>query len=206
MRFYGKEKQDRFAYYLIGEVGSFLDVGCYHPVMWNNTKALENAGWSGLIFDIEDKWIKMAQEHRTNKSFCVDTTSSEFKDILNKEMKSNSLVDYISVDVDEASIETLCALVEQNVRFKCMTFEHCLFEDPKQKNISKHLLSEEGYIPLFENVLCDLSHDGYQKPQPFEDWWIDLKHFDESILEIQSKNIFFEDCINKLMEYVHDNG
>ena len=200
MRFYGKENQDMFAYYLIGKAGTFLDIGCYNPVMWNNTKALEESGWSGLIFDIEEKWVNAAKHHRTNKSFCVDTTSGEFEKILSDNL-ADKTVDYISLDVDEASIDTLVNLIKSGVRFNCMTFEHCLFEDPKQKNLSKHILSEEGYTILFEDVLCDLSHDGYKEPQPFEDWWIDTKFFGEDILSIQSNDLYHEECVYKLRKY-----
>ena len=81
MRFYGKEKQDRFAYYLIGKKGIFLDVGCYHPTQWNNTKALEEAGWKGLLFDIRDKWVDLCKQHRTSKVFCVDVSTDEFSSL-----------------------------------------------------------------------------------------------------------------------------
>ena len=82
MRFYGKEKQDRFAYYLIGEKGIFLDIGCYHPTHWNNTKALEEAGWKGLMFDIREGWVELCKQHRTSKVFHVDVATDRFSEIL----------------------------------------------------------------------------------------------------------------------------
>ena len=106
MRFYGKEKQDRFAYYLIGEEGIFLDVGCYHPTQWNNTKALEEAGWEGLLFDIRDKWVDLCRQHRTSKVFCVDVSTDEFAEIL-KDNLEKPVIDYISLDADDGSLGAL---------------------------------------------------------------------------------------------------
>ena len=204
MRFYGKEKQDKFAYYLIGPEGVFLDIGCYNPVIGNNTKGLEEAGWTGLLFDSKPEWIDMAKRIRKNKSFCVDTTSEEFTTILNENLK-NKLVDYISLDVDEASIETLDIVVKSGVSFKCMTFEHCLFFEPNQKRLSKEILEKNGYTILFENVLVDLSHDGYETLQPFEDWWIDTKYFKDDILDLRSEGLYFEECVQKVMGYNYAN-
>ena len=204
MNFYSKEKQDRFAYYLIGKKGTFLDIGCYNPVQWNNTKALEEIGWTGLLFDIKEEWISLVQQHRLNPGFCVDVTDKAFVDTLNENL-SNKTIDYISLDVDDASISALNNVLESDIEFKCMTFEHCLFEEPKQKQNSKDILEARGYTVLFENVLCDLSHDGYEELQPFEDWWINTKYFNQNITELYAKDIFFEDCIQKLLRYKYDN-
>ena len=64
MRFYGKEKQDRFAYYLIGKTGTFLDIGCYHPVGISNTFLLHKKGWQGVVVDIDDYKLKLFKKRR----------------------------------------------------------------------------------------------------------------------------------------------
>ena len=53
MKYFSKEGQDRFAHILIGNKGKFLDLGCNHPYAGNNTAALEQLGWSGIVVDYQ---------------------------------------------------------------------------------------------------------------------------------------------------------
>ena len=199
MRFYGKEKQDRFAYYLIGNSGTFLDIGCYHPTQWNNTKALEESGWTGLMFDIREKWVTLCRQIRTSQVFLVDVSTNEFAEILNKNLE-NKVIDYISLDADGGSLGALQQLLNNGYGFKCMTFEHDYYDQGNVlKAPSKALLEAHGYFPLFEDMKL---HDG----KIWEDWWINPSEFSENIKDIACKGHFYDDCILKLMEYVDDNG
>ena len=198
MRFYGKEKQDRFAYYLIGDTGTFLDVGCYHPTNWNNTKALEESGWTGFMFDIREKWVDLCRQHRNSEVFLVDVSTDDFGDILNKNLQ-NKTIDYISLDADGGSLGALHQILNNEYKFNCMTFEHDYYDQGDVlKNPSKALLESYGYFPLFENVKL---HDG----RIWEDWWIDPLAFPENIITIANKEQYYEDCIVKLMEYSYKN-
>ena len=199
MRFYGKEKQDRFAYYLIGKKGIFLDVGCYHPTQWNNTKALEEAGWKGLLFDIRDKWVDLCRQHRTSKVFCVDVSTDEFAEIL-KDNLEKPVIDYISLDADDGSLGALQQLLTNGYSFKCMTFEHDFYDRGNVlKGPSKALLEAYGYQPLFEDVKLA---DG----KIWEDWWINPTCFPPELMEIACKETFFEECVLKVMGFKDDNG
>ena len=199
MRFYGKEKQDRFAYYLVGEKGTFLDIGCYHPTQWNNTKALEEAGWLGLMFDIREKWVDLCKKHRTSKVFCVDVTTDEFVNILNDNLDSKS-VDYISLDADDGSLGALQQLLSNGYTFKCMTFEHDYYDRGNVlKTPSFAVLKEWGYLPLFEDVKLD---DG----SIWEDWWVDPNQVPKEIWNIASKGEHYETCVFKVMEFMNDHG
>ncbi len=198
MRFYGKEKQDRFAYYLIGKKGTFLDVGCYHPTQWNNTKALEEAGWEGLMFDIREGWVELCRQQRTSKVFHVDVATDKFSEILKENLES-PVVDYISLDADDGSLGALQQLLSNGFSFKCMTFEHDYYDKGNVlKEPSKALLQEYGYHPLFENVRLN---DG----KIWEDWWINPKHFPKNIIDISCFGEYYENCIMKVMEYKNDN-
>ena len=192
-----KECQDKFAFELIGTKGVFLDLGCYHPFDGSNSAALESFGWTGLLFDIREKWTSLCSTHRSSPTFLVDVTSDEFSKILTEHLPSKE-VDYISLDVDEAGVGALNQLLSNGFRFKCMTFEHDLYTRPAEllKIPSKEMLLEHGYIPLFENVLTD----GTDLPnlQPWEDWWIDPEQFGEHILDTQDSDIFYRDCLKKI--------
>ena len=169
---YSKEHQDLFVKKLIGDNGFFLDIGCRTPVQENNTKLLESSGWSGMLFDIEEFFIKQCQEQRLNQSFCVDVTSKEFIEIL-KQNECPKVIDYISMDVDGASVQCLKNLLEAGFSFRCMTFEHTWdLKNPKIENCieeSRSLLKSFGYNILFEDVT--LPH-GEHAGKAFEDWWI----------------------------------
>ena len=198
MQYFSKEGQDQFAHLLIGNRGTFLDLGCNHPYGGNNTAALEYLGWNGVVVDYQDRWVSLHQMTRAAHVLQADTASPKFIADL-REISPTLTFDYISVDVDEASIGTLRLLIDSGTTFKCMTFEHSLYEDPNQKNFSKSVLREKGYTILFEDVLCDLSHDGYTSPQPFEDWWIDPTAFPESLLEMKGSHMLHREIIEKLV-------
>ena len=198
MRFYGKEKQDRFAYYLIGEKGIFLDIGCYHPTHMNNTNALEEAGWKGLMFDIREGWVELCKQHRTSKVFHVDVATDRFSEIL-KENLERPVVDYISLDADDGSLGALKQLLENNFSFKCMTFEHDYYDRGNAlKAPSKALLEAFGYYPLFEDVKLA---DG----KIWEDWWVSPSCFPEELMDLASVGDYYEDCVMKIMEFAHDS-
>lgn len=194
MRFYGKEKQDRFAYYLIGKKGTFLDIGCNHPMQGNNTKALEEAGWSGLLFDIREKWVDLCRQHRTSKVFCVDISTDEFANIL-KENLEQPIIDYISLDADGGSLGGLQQLLQNNFSFKCMTFEHDYYANGNVLKLpAKALLESHGYYPLFEDVKLA---DG----RIWEDWWVNLSYFPKGLENIACKAVTFDECVLKVMEH-----
>tara|TARA_B100000282_G_C31686103_1_gene469120 strand:- start:92 stop:682 length:591 start_codon:yes stop_codon:yes gene_type:complete len=194
MRFYGKEKQDMFAYYLIGDSGTFLDIGCYHSFHWNNTAALEEIGWNGLMFDIREKWVDMAKSSRKSPVFLVDVSTDQFSSILSDNLESKC-VDYISLDADEGSLGALHQILDNGFSFKCMTFEHDFYQNgDKLKAPSKEILERYGYKVLFENNKLD---DG----KIWEDWWINPEFFDDDIFEIATNEEYYSKCVYKLMEY-----
>ena len=200
MKFFGKEQQDQFAYHLIGDKGVFLDIGCHHPIQWNNTQTLELIGWTGLMIDIRQKWVNMCNLYRKMPAFCVDATTDEFI----KTLKNNTDIkafDYISLDCDEAGVLALTNLINNEFSFKCMTFEHdsYAYGEDLGATPSRKILHDAGYIMLFKDVLTDGTDKEYL--EPWEDWWIDPKYFSNDILKIKSEKIYYGDCIKKIKEH-----
>jgi hypothetical protein len=75
-------------------------------------------------------------------------------------------MDYLSLDVDGATEDTLRGLLASGIRFRCATVEHdrYRFGQEKADRIRAQLLGA-GYM-----LICkDVTNGGY----PFEDWWID---------------------------------
>jgi hypothetical protein len=202
MKTFSKERQDEFAYYLIGNRGTFLDIGCQHPHNGNNTQALEILGWKGVLIEKRQRFINLCKNMRKNPSFCVDATSNDMISIISNHF-SDKKIDYISLDVDQWSIKALERVIESGLSFKCMTFEHAVdFGDDSldidgrdMKSISKNILEENGYYPLFENVKL-------KSGKAWEDWWINPSDFPESIKNIHSIGCYYDECILKLKNHM----
>lgn len=201
-----KEGQDILVHKLFGyQKGLFLDIGCGKPVKGNNTYALERLGWSGLLFDWEEDPASFLKRKATY--FKVDVTSSEFVDILSRESPRD--VDYISLDVEESSEAALKNILDNNIKFKVMTFEHNSHADRGSvRDSSRELLFEAGYKILFGDVrmMCrsdTLIGDGPRDEMrlirnwgTFEDWWINPDFFGEELVRRASKEAHWKDCLD----------
>ena len=64
--------------------GIFIDVGCNHPIKYNNTYLLYKKGWSGINIDLDKSSIKQFNELRTrddNIQTLVTSFDNEEKDL-----------------------------------------------------------------------------------------------------------------------------
>lgn len=64
--------------------GIFIDVGCNHPIKYNNTYLLYKKGWSGINIDLDNDSIKQFNELRTrddNIQTLVTSFDNEEKDL-----------------------------------------------------------------------------------------------------------------------------
>lgn len=142
--------------------GTFLDIGCSHPVCINNTYALEELGWRGVLVDNDPNAIQQCRERRKSTVIEGDTAKLDWKEILKP---FNGKMDYLSLDVDAASLDTLKALPLADVRFRVITIEHDKYRfGPKPQESMELLLGTAGYKRVCRDI-CN--------PVPFEDWWVD---------------------------------
>ena len=64
--------------------GIFIDVGCNHPIKYNNTYLLYKKGWSGINIDLDQESIKQFDELRTrddNIQTLVTSLDNEEKEL-----------------------------------------------------------------------------------------------------------------------------
>jgi len=213
IEFHSLEQQDEFIVNLFNQKkhGYFLDVACGHPILASNTYTLDKfLDWTGFCFDIGDArqmshWtLQDGQQHyhwdtqRRSPFVQIDATSIEFVEFLRANIPSNTVVDYISLDVDgpfgNLAYVTLTKILEAGVKFKAMTFEHEFYiHGARIQQPARELLESLGYVRLFSDV--NLSKDSNA---PFEDWWIDPTYFSSEVLALQSSNLHFTDCVDKL--------
>ena len=191
-----KENQDKFAFELIGPSGIFLDLGSREPVKFNNTVNLEDAGWTGFLFEIDEQFIRESHKCRSSPAFNIDVTTQKFIDTL-RGATDVTKFDYISMDVDDATLDAMKLLLTNDYSFKCMTFEHDAHKDGDEplRNPSRVLLESYGYVRLFGDV--NNAHPGTN----WEDWWIDPAQFPTELKARGGSNIHHKDCIASLKRY-----
>jgi hypothetical protein len=151
-----------------GYMGFFMDIGCYEPTLLSNTLLLEQNGWSGIAFDINDFSVKWRS--RKTKFVQVDVTKCNFQDYNLPE-----IVDYLSLDVDSLgdNYMVMKKLIDAKFIFKSVTIEHNLYigdeYNEKERIPQRVLLSTAGYKLIFPDVM-------FGGKNKFEDWWINPKY------------------------------
>tara|TARA_Y100000004_G_scaffold33963_1_gene36197 strand:+ start:3193 stop:4020 length:828 start_codon:yes stop_codon:yes gene_type:complete len=198
------EMQDIAAALLLGSNKKFLDIGASSAVLGNNTYLLEKElGWDGLCFDLREEGDRVTAttftnqggtyEERGTKLHNVDCTTPLFLNTL-KENGFCEIVDYISMDVDAASLAALSNLVEiGGCIFKFLTYEHdyhySLNHDialRRRTDIPQGTLNEETEV--YESGSEDLW------TQPFSKEGIDARKYKaKDILRNKGYLLLFED-------------
>ena len=151
--------QDKWVYETLGPGGFFVDLGCNHPVLINNTYALEQVGWTGILVDTDDSCIRQCWTHRTSIALRADLTQPhEFWPTLPGHM------DYLSLDVDESTLAALRHIPLDRIQFKLATIEHDSYRlGTEPRDAIRAIMHHHGYKIAF----ADVTHEGCA----YEDWW-----------------------------------
>ena len=62
--------------------GIYIDIGCNHPIKYNNTYLLHKRGWSGINIDLDKKSIDEFKKFRPNDYNINAAVSNKSKNIL----------------------------------------------------------------------------------------------------------------------------
>lgn len=160
---YAQSGQDIFAFEVLGRKtdGTFLDVGAGHVIEKSNSYGLEQIGWRGMCVDL-------APQGDIQKRQCVfttlDVTQIEWKPIL-EIFAFWPKIDYLSLDVDGASLDALKRLPLPELKFKVITCEHDRYrfgDGPRAE--MRDILKRAGY-----DLVCADVHD---QGMAYEDWWV----------------------------------
>lgn len=166
--------QDLFAFVVLNgkRDGRFLDIGCSHPIRFNNTCALEqHLGWRGCLYDNDPDACSLCLQQRLSPAVCADVTLLDWHHELSSWIETKEPIDYLSLDVDAATLATLKNLPLADVRFRVITVEHDAYRfGPEPRWAMIKLLQHHGYDILCADV-CD-------KGLPFEIWCVDPKLVD----------------------------
>ena len=127
------------------EKGFFIDLGCNHPIKFNNTYLLYKRGWNGMNIDLDPKNIRLFNLERPdeiNICKCVSSDNSK-KDLFFFHPGSpiNSLEKKTTKDKSNFSLK----------KIKTFTLNSIL-EDHKIRNIDYFNLDVEGHeIDILKN-------------------------------------------------------
>lgn len=146
---YSQCGQDSFARALIGDVGTFLDIGASHPVELSNTKGLEDIGWTGVCVEIEPSLCDLLGAERTATVIQADATQFDWYLFLSHTPE----ISFLSLDVDEPTLRVLQALPLHSTRFKVLTVEHDRYRlGIERQQAIRQILERHGYVCVREDV------------------------------------------------------
>ena len=176
MNSYSEQRQDVFAYEHVSKpLGTFLDVGCWNPVVNNNSYGLEQLGWRGVLIDIDDQWETLCKRERKNPFKCVDALKVNWQDVcIANDLDSH--IDYLSLDIDDhvtdpfsKTLEVLGRMISAGLSFRAITVEHDAYRLGNEPRASiRKFLAESGYQLHTADVSC---HPG-DPDWTFEDWFL----------------------------------
>jgi hypothetical protein len=164
--------------------GTFLDLGCNDPTNISNTFLLESEyGWNGSCYDIDENFIKRFQGKRNCHFGIKDCTNLQLSDF------QNSYYDYLSLDLEPASITLKCLqnMPFNSIEFGAITYEHDEYRfGSKIKNESRKIFLDHGFT-----LLCsDVHHHHAGIDYNFEDWYINTKYVSwEKVKHLQSDGL-----------------
>lgn len=212
IEFHSHEQQDEFIYNLFkGKTnGTFLDISCGNPRVGSNSYTLEKfCDWSGFGFDIidvdeRDGWCNI----RDAQFVQGDATSEGMTEFLKEHIPQDTVIDYISLDVDAAgtslALQVLKRVLDAGVKFKSMPFEHEYHSHgPSLRDEQRQLLEAQGMVLLFQDVKgWTIGNSRFDNSESFEDWWINPQYFDSEILSIKNQRLYTFECVEKLRQFM----
>lgn len=176
MESFSQAGQDKFPQAMLHNVTrpkTYLDIGSHHPTTFNNSYALERAGWTGLSIDLQD-FSSEFRALRKTPFLHADVTTLNWDPVVATYFPSRR-IDYVSFDVDDATAPAFAHFPFESVRVHTMTIEHDGYRvGTRLRDSLRQSLSSRGYTLICEDVVAE----GYGA---FEDWWVDLSQVDATL-------------------------
>lgn len=166
---YSQSFQDLFALTIGGTRGTYLEIGASDPRFGNNTKLLEELGWTGVSIDLSPQETKDWSAVRKNKLIINDALTVNYDTICKELADKDGFIDYLQIDIDPEynNLLVLHKIPFHKYKFRCITFEHDKYriDDTIQLNGYEYLSNYLGYV----RVAKDVTHN---HTEAFEDWYV----------------------------------
>lgn len=170
MNSYSQAGQDLWVYEMLDHAhsGFFVDLGCNDPVKHNNTLGLEQLGWKGLCVDIVD-----GCENR--KATFIKSDAAAPNEKLRLYYKHlPPVVDYLSLDCDNATLGAFRAIPWPAVTFRVMTIETDVYaKGTAERDDMRAALKHLGYELCCADVVVEWPLGTFVS---YEDWWVHPDH------------------------------
>ena len=164
--------QDVFVDDRLGDTGTFLDIGACEPKDLSNTWALEQVGWTGTLIEMGAEQCARLRAGRAARVVQADATKLDWTELFPSRitgMAALSLIDYLSLDIDEGTLPCLQGMPLNRLRFKIITIEHDAYRlGNGPRDAMREILTRAGYHLERADVCSDQGGPG----NPFEDWWV----------------------------------
>ena len=143
-------------------VGRYVDIGCYHPIKYNNTALLHKKGWKGVNIDLNQKSIDLFNACRKNDlniTACLSDKIEEVTIYLDSEFSAlNSIYvdnskNFKFKDLKKISVKTKIfpELIKDNFDFLNIDCEGNDFKILKTIDLKR-------YTPKIINIEISLDH------------------------------------------------
>lgn len=149
--------------------GTFLDVGSHDGRSFSNTLALEEVGWNGLLVDIQS-FPTLA--FRRSPFAQGDSRLLDWDALLKRHFPGTDTIDYLSLDVDESTTDTLLLLLKTPYKFRFATVEHDFYRlGDSHRSRQRKALTDAGYKLVKADVEIPVGMGFNGMGGPFEDHW-----------------------------------
>lgn len=168
--------QDLFCAEVLGykRDGWFLEIGSNNPVEINNTHALEKSlDWRGLGVDNSPESMFAWEQHRASPFYLTDAAGQQnwhaairqMYEIVGRRADTPLTLDYLSADIDGATLAFLQNFPFDQIKFRVITVEHDAYRNgPEYRQSILDIMQNHGY-----EVLCpDVADNGLS----FEAWCV----------------------------------
>ena len=150
-RSYSFNSVDLVIDYLFKDIrnGIYVDVGCNHPIKYNNTYILHKRGWSGINIDLDDSSIKLFKKYRKNDCNIAALVSNDEeikKTYIYHDRSTINTVEKTLVDLKENKPKKI-------IEKKSITLNKIIENSPfNNKKINLLTIDVEGHeFPVLEN-------------------------------------------------------
>ncbi len=154
-------------------------------------------GWTGLSIDCQEFSLEFAAK-RKNLFYCTDVTTVNWDDVIQRCPFMQNTIDYISFDVDEATMPAVAHFPWDKIRFATMTIEHDQYRfGTATRDYIREVLTNHGYSLICADVVMP---DSPTEPYgAFEDWYADLDFVNKAAAEqIRCDGLTYLEILKKI--------
>ena len=150
-RSYSFNNVDLIIDYLFKDIknGIYIDVGCNHPIKYNNTYLLYKRGWSGINIDLDASSIKLFDEYRKGDHNIGALVSNEEKIKKTYIYHERSTINTVEKTMVDLKINKPKKIIER----QSITLNKIIQNSPfSEKKINLLTVDVEGHeFPVLEN-------------------------------------------------------